>query len=146
MQSFRNQKCYEIHQVFWGTFHYYAITKCPKFGPLFHPCSHLFNFGRPSPSNVQNITSTTPLSPLPPPPTPPPPITTVTTFTTTSHRNSKFCDFIVLQPVVTSPCKHHNVLSTFPKLIPIQTNAINHEERFVNFTSKKVKPPNRGHP
>ena len=63
-----------------GRFNYYVITKCLKFGPpspLACTCSILVI---PSPLNVQNLTST-------PPPT---------TFPTTAHKNSKFCDFIVL--------------------------------------------------
>ena len=34
------------------TFNYYVITKWPEFGPPLPPCSHLFDFGKPPPTNV----------------------------------------------------------------------------------------------
>ena len=72
-----------------GTINYYVSQNVQQFGPSFffvQTCSILV---APSPlSNVQSLTS----APL--------------TFTTTPYKSRKVCKFIVLLPVVISPCKY----------------------------------------
>ena len=84
--SLKLEECFLIKGQSIITFHKMSNSLDPPFF-FVHTCSILV---APSPlSNVQNLTST----PL--------------TFTTTPHKSSKFCKFIVLLPVVISPCKYH---------------------------------------
>ena len=109
--------------------HYYVITKCPKSGPSSPPpLFALIQFWQSlPPSNVQNLTST------PPPPSPPSCLLLSTIFTTT--KNSKFCDFIVLQPVVISPCKYHKKCSLNVPQVNLNTDGVIYSAWFANFAT-----------